>query len=275
MNELNLKNQIYIGSNNRQSLVDLTIPENFNGKLILFVHGYMGYKDWGCWNQVEQFYTRLGFGFSKFNMTHNGVTIENPTEFLDLEAFGENNYSKELYDLKAILNWLEGKITPLPEIYLIGHSRGGGISLLATSDTRIHKISAWAAISSIEKRFPTGTELKVWKTQGKRYIVNGRTNQKMPNNYSQYEDYIENSDKLSIENACLNSKKPTLLIHGDQDNSVAIEESRNIASWLKTRVFEVEEANHTFGATEPWDKKEMPEHLQKVCELTLNFLFID
>ena len=50
---MNLKNQIYTGANGRKSLLDIVVPVNFNGRLILFIHGYMGYKDWGCWNLVE------------------------------------------------------------------------------------------------------------------------------------------------------------------------------------------------------------------------------
>ena len=275
MVEIKLQNQIFIGSNNRKSLIDLTIPSNFNGKLIVFIHGYMGFKDWGCWNLVEKFYTDLGFGFSKFNMSHNGGTIESPIDFSDLDTFGENNYSKDVYDLQQVLNWIENQLVDLPEIFLIGHSRGGGIALLTASDDRIRKISTWAAICDIEKRFPEGTQLKVWNTQGKRFVVNSRTEQKMPNNYSQYENFIENKDALNIEKACLNSTKTTFVVHGDLDTSVELEEGKKIATWLKTRLFEIEDAEHTFGATHPWTKLDMPEHLQKVCEITCGFFLIE
>lgn len=274
MKEINSRNQVYIGSNNRESLVDLTIPPCFNGKLIVFIHGYMGYKDWGCWHLVEKFYTDLGFGFCKYNVSHNGGTIDNPIDFSDLKAFGENNYSKELYDLQQVLNWLEFQLTALPDIYLIGHSRGGGIALLTASDPRVKKIATWAAICDIEKRFPKDKQLKVWKTQGIRYVENGRTLQKMPNNYSQYEDFLTNKEKLNIEKACLHSTKTTFVVHGDQDTSVEIEEGRNIATWLKTHLFEIEDANHTFGATQPWLESDMPEHLLKVCEITCGFFLI-
>lgn len=274
MKEIHVKNQIYIGSNNRESLVDLTIPASFNGKLIVFIHGYMGYKDWGCWHLVEKFYTDLGFGFCKYNVSHNGGTIDNPIDFSDLKAFGENNYSKELFDLQQVLNWLEKQISPLPDIYLIGHSRGGGIALLTANDERVKKIATWAAICDIEKRFPKGKQLQVWKTQGTRYVENGRTQQKMPNYFSQYEDFEANKELLNIEKACLNSTKTTFVVHGDQDTSVELEEGRNIATWLKTRLFEIEDANHTFGSAQPWTETEMPEHLMKVCEITCGFFLI-
>ena len=51
------KNKIFTGANKKKSLYDLDIPENWNQKLIIFIHGYMGYKDWGCWNLVSDYFT--------------------------------------------------------------------------------------------------------------------------------------------------------------------------------------------------------------------------
>lgn len=275
MKAINLQNQVYKGADDKQSLLDLEIPENFNNKLIVFIHGYMGYKDWGCWNLMQAFFVSQGYGFCKYTVSHNGGTIEQPIDFSDLDSFARNNYSKEVKDLQCVLDWLEENLSPLPEIYLVGHSRGGGIALLSAHDARIQRIVTLAAIDDIAKRFPEGKQLEVWKTQGTRYTVNSRTEQKMPHFYSQYEDFIANKENLDIQKACLNSTKPTLVIHGDADTSVDIEEGRNIASWLKTRLFEIEEANHTFGATQPWNDQNMPEELEKVCALMLGFFEIN
>jgi pimeloyl-ACP methyl ester carboxylesterase len=275
MEPINISNEVFTGAAGSKSLIDLEIPKNFNNKLIIFVHGFMGYKDWGCWNLMQSFFVSQGYGFCKYTVSHNGGTIEEPIDFHDLEAFAQNNYSKEVEDLQCALNWVEGKFPTLPEIYIVGHSRGGGIALLSAGDSRIKRIVTLAAIDSIEKRFPTGKQLEVWKTQGTRYTLNSRTNQKMPNSFSQYEDFDTHREQLDIEKACLNSTKPTLVIHGDMDTSVEIEEGRNIDKWLKTRLFEIEEGEHTFGASQPWLEKEMPEHLQKVCALMIGFFEIN
>ena len=95
---------VYTGSNNRKSLIDLEIPENFNGELLVFVHGFMGFKDWGAWNLMQEYFTKKGFGFCKYNATHNGVTIENRIDFPDEQAFGESTYSKELNDLIHVVD---------------------------------------------------------------------------------------------------------------------------------------------------------------------------
>lgn len=275
MNSINIRNEVFTGADDKKSLIDLEIPENFNNKLIVFVHGYMGFKDWGCWNLMQYFFVSRGYGFCKYNVSHNGGTIEQAIDFPDLNTFAKNTYTKEVKDLRCVLNWLEKKLDPLPEIYLVGHSRGGGIVLLNGFDKRVNRIVTLAAIDSIAKRFPEGKQLELWKTQGTRYGINSRTNQKMPHLYLQYEDFEMNKSDLDIEKACLNLKKPTLVIHGDADTSVDIEEGRNISKWLNTRLFEIEEANHTFGAEQPWMKTEMPIHLEKVCALMLGFFEIE
>ena len=87
MGPLNLNNKIYVGAAERQSLYDLEIPEIWNGKVVVFVHGYMGFKDWGAWHLMMKHFVNEGFAFVKYNVSHNGGTIENPIDFPDLGAF--------------------------------------------------------------------------------------------------------------------------------------------------------------------------------------------
>jgi uncharacterized protein len=275
MTEIRLKNQVYLGAADRESAVDITIPTSFNGKMIVFSHGFMGFKDWGCWQLVEDYFTAIGFGFCKYNVSHNGGTASHPIDFPDLSAFAENSYSKEKYDLQQIFAWIEKKISPIPSLYLIGHSRGGGIALLTANDYRVNKIASWSAICSIEKRFPEGSDLKEWQKDRIRFIENGRTLQKMPQSYTQYQDFLENREQLSIEDACKSSTTPTLLVHGSMDSSVLIEEGKNLAKWLNTELIIVEEANHTYGSAQPWTDRQLPKHLRHVCKKTAAFFLAD
>ena len=48
-------------------------------------------------------FAKDGFCFIKFNFSHNGGTVEQPIDFPDLEAFGNNNYTKELDDLESVI----------------------------------------------------------------------------------------------------------------------------------------------------------------------------
>lgn len=267
------QNEIYKGADQRGSLFDLYIPEEWNMKLIIFIHGYMGYKDWGCWNLVQEYFLGYKFGFLKYNVSHNGGTVENPIDFDDLEAFSRNTYYKEILDFEAILDVVEERFDKMPHIYLIGHSRGGGIALLQSDNGLVNKIASWAGISNIESRFPKGKELEAWREDGFYFRKNGRTHQTMPHHYSQYESFIQNRSRLDIEKYCRTSITPTCIIHGDKDESVSIKEGEALAKWLQTDLIVIKDAQHTFGSSQPWKEEEMPAQLKEVCEDTLDFFY--
>ena len=273
---MKLVNSIYTGSNGRQSLIDLEIPENFNGNLIVFVHGFMGFKDWGAWNLVQQFFTERGFGFCKFNLSHNGGTIENGIDFPDEKAFGENCYSYEVQDIESALHWMIQQVKNIQGIHLIGHSRGGGDVILAASKYQsefpIKTVHTWAGISDIGSRFPNEEELKKWKQEGIRYVMNGRTKQNLPQYFSLYEDYQRNASELNIEIAIKDLKIPITLYHGDKDTSVPIEEGYDLAKWNGLDLHVIKNADHVFGAVHPWRSATLPSTLMELCELTLNYL---
>lgn len=273
---LHLQNQIYTGSNERQSLFDLHIPNDFNGKTLVFVHGFMGFKDWGAWHLMEAFFIEKGFGFAKLNLTHNGGTIENGIDFPDEEAFGNNTYSKELNDiqlaLSAIESVLKNALIPV-DFQLMGHSRGGGMILLAgAAFPSVSGLIALAPICSIATRFPNGEALDNWKSNGVRYIENGRTKQQLPMYYSLYEDFKKNEQILDIESCCKQLTKPLLVLHGTNDTSVNIEEGKQIATWSNANFISIENADHVFGASHPWTNKELPSQLEEVCKNILDFI---
>ena len=169
-----MKNKLNIileGKHNKPILVDVYyLPDNSPKPIVIFCHGYKGFKDWGAWNIMANVFARVGFCFIKFSFSYNGGTIEQPIDFPDLEAFGNNNYTKELDDLDTVINWVcnnpdmisEGDIN---NITLFGHSRGGGIvSIKAEEDSRIKNSITLAGVSDFKVRLNEGTnEFKAWE----------------------------------------------------------------------------------------------------------------
>lgn len=266
-----LVNEIYFGADGRESLYDLEVPANWNQQILIFMHGYMGYKDWGCWNLMQDFFVQHGFAFLKYNVSHNGCSIGNPKEFTDLHAFAKNSYWKENADFESIISLVHNKF-PNGKITVIGHSRGGGMALLQSQHPYVQQIVSLAGIASIEERFPKDKALKKWKEDGFYLRKNGRTNQQMPVDYSQYESYLKHKDRLNIEKLCRLNTKPSLVIHGERDTSVTLDNGERICSWLATKLISIPEANHTFGSSEPWKKESMSTELQLACEIILGFL---
>ena len=103
---LQLTNILIPGSKEKPILLDCFFKEDGEAKpIIIFSHGFKGFKDWGHFNFMAKQFAEAGFVFIKFNFSHNGTTPEDPTSFGDLEAFGNNNYTIELDDLKKVMDW--------------------------------------------------------------------------------------------------------------------------------------------------------------------------
>jgi len=231
----------------------------------------MGFKDWGCWNLVQDVFTLKQMNFAKFNVSHNGTSLNNQTEFVDLGSFSINSYWKELEDLTLFINHLESKYNR-KKIHLIGHSRGGGTVLLASRHKNVKSITTWAAISDIAKRIPNGDKLKDWQEKEFYYVKNGRTSQEMPHHISQLTDFIEHQEVLNIKVACENLTKPLCVIHGTDDDSVNISESEEIANNANVIIHKIEDANHTFDSKHPWENIYLPKILLNICNITLRFI---
>ena len=250
-----------------------------NQPLIIFCHGYKGYKDWGGWSLMANAFAKSGFAFVKFNFSHNGGTIKQPIDFPDLEAFGHNNYSKELDDLGDIINWCisrfkDNENVDTNHLCLIGHSRGGGIVLLkAAEDSRIKQVVSLAGVSDYKSRFPTGSAFKHWKSTGVYYIKNGRTLQDMPHYFQYYEDFVANEERLSISKAAMSIKCPYLIVHGTADEAVKHEEAERLHSWCRhSQLLWLEGANHVFGMKQPWKEPQLPKEMVLVLEACYRFL---
>ncbi|GGK14462.1 alpha/beta hydrolase [Yeosuana aromativorans] len=268
------------GKHEKPILIDYHYLENGQLKpIIIFCHGYKGFKDWGAWHLMAEAFAKAGFFFVKFNFSYNGGTMEQPIDFPDLEAFGNNNYSIELDDLNSVIDWVCSNSEIKNEsnrndISLMGHSRGGGIvSIKAEEDSRIKNVISLAGVSDYKSRFPSGEAFENWKKDGVYFVENGRTKQQMPHYFQFYTNFIENEERLTINRAVKNLKIPHLIIHGDADTSVSIEEAKKLHAWNpKSTLQIIEGANHVFGASHPWKQNDLPNDLKLAINTIITFL---
>ena len=214
------------------------------------VSGTAGYEDYSFLTYVAEV---------------NGLTFDVPTQ-------------AELDDLDTVINWVCSNIELSTEaninnITLLGHSRGGGIVIIkAAEDSRIKAVISLAGVSDYKNRFPVAMAFDKWKNEGVYFVENARTKQQMPHYFQFYEDFIKNESRLTIQSAAKNLNIPFLIIHGDADTSVSIDEAKNLYQWHPNSTLEViKGANHVFGASHPWNANYLPKHLQKVIDLIKSF----
>lgn len=275
-----LKNQIFTGANARTSLLDVYYSEKAAKQpLIIFAHGFKGFKDWGTFPLIFKSMAKNGFTVVSFNFSHNGGTVEQAVDFPDLDAFSKNTYSKELMDLDAIYDWAvksEGNLFPsikLDEINVMGHSRGGAMAILhASRNSSVSKVASWSAVADLVARLPKENVLNDWRRKGLRYIKNSRTNQDMPQLYNFVEDLYHNQEMLNIHRQISDLRIPQLIVHGTADETVSQNDAKKMAEWNnKAELALIKGAGHTFGGKHPYTDRELPIYTKEAIEVTLRF----
>jgi uncharacterized protein len=246
----------------------------FNSPCIIIVHGFKGFKDWGFFPYVADYFAKKNYFVIAFNFSHNGIG-ENLTEFTELDKFSKNTFSLELEELSEIIhaysNGYFGKAAN-NKIGLLGHSRGGGISILtAAKNQSVASAAVWASVAYFD-RYSERQKAK-WKTEGFFDVLNTRTNQVMRLDKILLED-IENNktDLLNIDKASAELNKPLLIAHGEQDLAVPVKEAEQLYSRANkelTELFIIPSTGHTFNVQHPFEGTN--EKLEILLEKTEKF----
>jgi pimeloyl-ACP methyl ester carboxylesterase len=95
----------------------------------------------------------------------------------------------------------------------------------------------------------------------------------MPLFYQFYKDFLQNEEELTILKQAEKIKQPHLILHGEQDEAVLVSDAYDLHkasphSQLKL----LREANHTLGASHPWNSDLLPEDLRQAVQCMVNFL---
>ena len=263
------------GAKGRGMLADLTYNDaNKAAPLVILAHGFKGFKDWGTHNLLANYFAENGFRFLKFNFSHNGTTPDNPVDFVDLIAFADNTFSIELEDLGTVIDFAcNGPSMPRANgVYLIGHSMGGGISIIkAAEDKRVKKLVTLGSVASFRNLWPKQAE-EQWRLQGIMYMYNSRTKQQMPIKSTLLDDLEKNSARLDIVAKAIAVTSPWLIVHGDADATVNVSHANDLKkAQPAAELIIVKDGDHTLGATHPYAADSLPVDLKAFAEEAVDF----
>jgi pimeloyl-ACP methyl ester carboxylesterase len=261
------------GANGLPILGDITYSNSYPDYLVIFVHGFKGFKDWGTHLITANFFADKSIYFLKFNFYHSGVKTDDLSDIKDLELFSKNTPSKELFDLDKVIGFASKKFPHL-QIVLMGHSRGGAISILqAAKDNRVKKLITWAAIGAFRNLWKIEDEAE-WRKTGTKFILNGRTKEQMPLDISLLDDVLNNEKNYDLKDAAKNIFKPWLIVQGTEDAAVKVIIAEDFHQYQPqtSQLMIVDGANHVFGATHPYSEIELPKDLEKVCLACADFV---
>jgi dienelactone hydrolase len=256
------------------------IANGMKKPVLLFLHGFKGFKDWGPFPVVCERFAEQQFVVISFNFSHNGVA-DQLMEFTELDRFAHNTVSMELRETHDVLqSLLAGKIDIDESEYdpdrigIVGHSRGASLGILAGAHYHdVKAVSAWAPVSKFD-RFTERQKAK-WRDEGYLEVMNSRTGQRMKMNASFLDDLELHRERLDIVSAAHRMTaggKKLQIIAASEDLTAPPKESQEIrqaAGGTNADLHIIERTGHTFGVEHPF--KGMTPAFEQAMAMTIDF----
>jgi uncharacterized protein len=199
---------------------------------VVLCHGFRAYKDWGFIPYLAERIAREGLTAVAFNFSGSGIT-DREGRFGEPERFRRNTYAWELEDLRRVIDWVRdrpgGPARPPERVGLVGHSRGGAISILtAARDPRVACVAALATPARIMV-WPD-EYWEAWKRGESAAVYDFRTKARLLLGPDIYEDMTRDGGRYDVPLALDTIATPLLVVQGDRDRQVSMEEAKEIVS---------------------------------------------
>jgi len=254
---------------------DLRVLEGHRAdRAIVLIHGFKGFRRFGFFPNLARAAAVRGYAAVTFDFSHNGIGADGADTFSAMPLFAEQTHTRNLAEIRRVLDVLAGGRLlgrPVERVGMMGHSRGGGEAVLAAAeDPRVNALVTWAAIAGVAERWAP-EHVAAWEAGRAVEIENARTKQMMPVGPAYWRDVVAHRERLDIPAAAARLTIPWLIIHGDADTSVPVDEGRTLfdAAGENAELLLVEGGDHGFGGKHPYDGA-TPE-LRLVSEATLDW----
>jgi uncharacterized protein len=238
---------------------DIYLPDLRQPPLVILIHGFKGFKDWGFFPWLGATFAEGGLAAAVINLSHNGIGADSET-FERLDLFEADTWSNRVCDMQQVIEaaqhgLLTDKSEPNPaRLGLLGHSMGGGLALLmAVKDARVRSIVTLAGVNRAN-RLPMDAVEHALKSLGHVPIENTRTGQIMRIGHKFFDELKQHAAAFDIQAAAAAVRVPWLLIHGTEDETVPLEEAHDLLDRAgdNAKLLSFEGAGHTFGASHPF-----------------------
>lgn len=231
----------------------LSVPnEDKVQPIIILCHGFSSSKEGRTYLSLEDILNKKGISTFRFDFFGHGES----------HGLFENITTSEAVD--DVLNAMVFiQKSGYNKIGLMGSSFGGMASLLTASQSDIPYILALKSpVSDYRSMVLTqrsGHEIQEWKEKGVMEFE-GVDDGKQRLGYAFYED----AKKIHAYEAISNIKMPTLIVHGEEDETVPVEQSRKAANLIpKARLITIPGCDHTYSN---------PQHFDELLNLITQFI---
>ncbi len=234
-----VEEKISIKNEYGEELVGILHRANNKKEIVVVCHGFPGHKDRTLIKELCKKLKESNINSFRFDLSGRG---ESEGEFI------ETTTTKEIEDIESVINHFKNKGY---SISLMGHSRGAMQSLLVGSKNKdiksIVSISASAYPNNFIERIYSHQREKILK--GKHFYwgeeVAGKKYPITPSNVKDLENHkpLEAVKKINI---------PMLFIHGSEDKSIPVEETKKLHEEANQpkEIKIIENADHNFTNTQ-------------------------
>jgi dipeptidyl aminopeptidase/acylaminoacyl peptidase len=244
---------------------DLYLPDAARPPLVVLIHGFKGFKDWGFFPWLGHHMAQAGLAAACINLSHCGIGT-NPETFERLDLFERDTWGKRLFDIGQVLEaaghgLLTDKGEPNPSrLGLLGHSMGGGAALLtAARDARVRSVATLAGVAQAN-RIPDRIAREQLAALGHVAIENTRTKQTMRIGHAFFDEVWGHPEAFDILAAARRLDVPWLIVHGADDETVPLSEAHELLDAANdaprggenVRMLTLDGTGHTFGAGHPF-----------------------
>jgi len=235
-------------------------PPASRGPVVVCVHGFKGFKDWGFWPETARRLSGSGYCVVRFNFSHSGVG-EDLQSFGEPKLFESGTYSAEVADLRAVIAAIGAGQLPSAErmdpsrIGLLGHSRGSvaTLAVAASGEFPVRSVALWNPVSRV--MWWNREERRQWREKGHWEVVNARTRQVFRISTALLDDAEQNEAALDPAANARRLEVPLLAVVASEDESVPPENGIRLARAAPAgsgSIAEIAGTGHTFGAIHPF-----------------------
>lgn len=247
------------GSNDQSIIGNAHLPQGPARGVVLIVHGFLGYKDYGMFPFLANQLAEAGYLTHRFNLSHSGMTNRHET-FERPDLFEKDTWSRQVRDINAVIDAVAGGELPgkgLPYM-LLGHSRGG-VSVLLAAGRRFQENAeplpaAVVTVAAPDRACSMSPEAQAEMIErGFVEVVSNRTGQAMRLDAAWLKEQLADPEAHDVPAHATACRCPLLFIHGGSDPTVDPGCAQRLAEAAgeEARALIVDDADHVFNTPNP------------------------
>ncbi|GBD06988.1 hypothetical protein HRbin21_00798 [bacterium HR21] len=239
------------------------LPSRGTGPMIIMLHGFTGFKDWGFFPYVATEFALRGACVVTFNFSLSGY-IEGSDRVERPELFARNTIGQEVADTRTVITAFTKRTVEAPaswwkrwnkRLFLLGYSRGAGVALITLREDPklgVERLALWSPVTTFDHY--TERQKKRWRQRGTLEVSHTRTSQILHMNVEYLEDLEANVERYNLHRAIAALRCPTLIVHGMHDITVPLRSVQELVAAAPeglVKLHVLPHTGHTFGVDHP------------------------